>query len=93
MSLSSPGSSLAVQWLGLCALIVKGEGSFPGQGTEILQATCHSSPPKKKIFLYSELSGKVSKSSTIKSMTTCKACIVLPLNVIVDPPEPAQWGM
>ena len=40
--------------LGLCALIVKGEGSFPDQGTEILQATWHSSlsPPKKDLLIF-----------------------------------------
>ena len=36
---TSLGYSLVVQWLGLCALIAKGTGSIPGQGTKIPQAT------------------------------------------------------
>ena len=32
-------NSLAVQWLGLQALTAKGQGSIPGQGTKIPQAT------------------------------------------------------
>ena len=32
-----PGTSLAVQWLGLCASTAGGPGSIPGQGTEIPQ--------------------------------------------------------
>ena len=34
----SPGNSLVVQWLGLCAFTAKGVGSIPGQGTKIPQA-------------------------------------------------------
>ena len=33
----SKGNSLAVQWLGLCALTAQGVGSIPGWGTKILQ--------------------------------------------------------
>ena len=32
---------LAVKWLGLCALAVKGRGSIPGGGTKIPQAAQH----------------------------------------------------
>ena len=32
------GSSLVVQWLGLCAFTALGPGSIPGQGTKIPQA-------------------------------------------------------
>ena len=32
------GSSLVVQWLGLCAFPTEGSGSIPGQGTKILLA-------------------------------------------------------
>ena len=32
------GNSLAVQWLGLCALTAEGPGSIPGGGTNIPQA-------------------------------------------------------
>ena len=31
----SPGNSLAVQWLGLCAFTAAGLDSIPGQGTKI----------------------------------------------------------
>ena len=33
--LYNTGNSLVVQWLELCALIDKGPGSIPGQGTKI----------------------------------------------------------
>ena len=36
------GNSLAVQWLGLRAFTAEGEGSVPGRGTGIPQATWHS---------------------------------------------------
>ena len=42
------GSSLVVQWLGLCALTAEGPGSIPGQGTKIPQAAWHSQNKKKK---------------------------------------------
>ena len=32
------GNSMAVQWLGLCALAAEGLGLIPGRGTKILQA-------------------------------------------------------
>ena len=41
------GNSLAVQWLGLSALTVRGLGSIPGWGTKVLQAA--RCGPKKKI--------------------------------------------
>ena len=34
------GSSLVVQWLGLCTFTARGLGSIPGRGTKILQAIC-----------------------------------------------------
>ena len=34
------GSSLVVQWLGLCTFTARGLGSIPGWGTKILQAMC-----------------------------------------------------
>ena len=37
---------MAVQWLGFCAFTAEGLGSFPGQGTKILQA-------KVAVFFYS----------------------------------------
>ena len=40
-------NSLAVKWLGLCALTVKGRGSIPGQGTKIPQAAQHIQERKK----------------------------------------------
>ena len=42
------GTSLAVQWLGLCALTAEGPGSIPGQGTKIPQASRCSKKKKKK---------------------------------------------
>ena len=41
------GTSLAVQWLGLCAFTAKGPGSVTGQGTEIPQATQHGQKQKR----------------------------------------------
>ena len=43
------GSSLVVQWLGLCALTAEGPGSIPGQGTKIPQAAWHSQKKKKEM--------------------------------------------
>ena len=40
------GNSLVAQWLGLCALTVKGPGSIPGQGTK--DPMSHVAQPKKK---------------------------------------------
>ena len=39
------GNSLVVQWLGLCALTVKGPGSIPSQGTK--DPTSHAAQPGK----------------------------------------------
>ena len=41
------GTSLAVQWLGLCTSTVGSTGSIPGWGTKILRTTWYSasSPP------------------------------------------------
>ena len=36
--IKNTGNSLAVQWLGLCALTAAGQGSIPGWGTKIPQA-------------------------------------------------------
>ena len=46
------GTSLAVQWLRLCASTVGGMGSIPGWGTKI-QHAMRCSPKKKKRILYS----------------------------------------
>ena len=46
----SKGTSLAVQWLGLCAFNAKGAGSIPGRGTNILQAKKRQPPIKKEGF-------------------------------------------
>ena len=43
------GSSLAIQWLGLCASTARGLGSIPGWGTKIPKAVRHSQKKKKKI--------------------------------------------
>ena len=39
--ISKFGTSLAVQWLGLCVSTVEGPGLIPGQGTRIPQAMWH----------------------------------------------------
>ena len=43
------GSSLVVQWLGLCASTAGGTGSTPGQGTEIPHATWHGKKKKEML--------------------------------------------
>ena len=48
------GNSLAVQWLGLRALIAKGLGSISGQGTKIPQAVPHGQKNKKRAVLGSQ---------------------------------------
>ena len=47
---SHPGTSLAVQWLRLCAPNAGGMGSIPGQGTKIPHVAWHSLKNKKKIL-------------------------------------------
>ena len=42
-----PGHSLAVHWLGFCALTAEDLGSIPGQGTKIPQASQHGQRKKK----------------------------------------------
>ena len=42
------GTSLAVQWLRLCAPNVGGTGSIPGRGTKILRAAAKKQTNKKK---------------------------------------------
>ena len=37
LKIRKEGTSLVVQWLGLCASTAGGTGSIPGQGTKILQ--------------------------------------------------------
>ena len=48
------GSSLEVQWLGLCAFTAEGTGSIPSLGTNILQAEGHGQK-KKKSFMESSM--------------------------------------
>ena len=47
------GNSLVVQWLGLHAFTAKDQGSIPGQGTKIPQATWCG---QKKIFFFQKFS-------------------------------------
>ena len=42
------GTSLAVQWLRLCASAAGGVGLIPGRGTEILRAAQHGQKIKKE---------------------------------------------
>ena len=44
------GTSLAVQWLRLCAPNVGDGGSFPGQGTKIPHATKHRQNNNNNFF-------------------------------------------
>ena len=52
--LTSSGTSLGVQWLGLHASTAGGTGSIPGRGTEILQAMLYG---EKKRMLMSRKKG------------------------------------
>ena len=45
------GTSLAVQWLGLCAPNAGGTGSIPGRGTKIPHAAQCSLKKKKALLL------------------------------------------
>ena len=42
------GSSLVVQWLGVCSFTAEGAHSIPGLGTKIPQAVKHSKKKKKE---------------------------------------------
>ena len=48
LSLNGLGTSLVVQWLGLCASTAGGEGSILGQGTKIPHAMCCGQKKKSK---------------------------------------------
>ena len=52
-----PGTSLAIQWLRLCASNVGGVGLIPGLGTKIPH-DCGVWPKKKKRNIYLSLVGK-----------------------------------
>ena len=46
--MSQKGNSLAVQWLGLCALTAEGLGSIPGWGTKIPHAAQRDQKKRRK---------------------------------------------
>ena len=48
LNLVTPGNSLVVQLLGLCAFTAEDAGSIPGQRIKILQATWPKKKKKKK---------------------------------------------
>ena len=48
MKFRNKRTSLAVQWLRLCASTAEGAGLIPGQGSKILHAAWHG---QKKFFL------------------------------------------
>ena len=48
MKIKHMGTSLAEQWIRLCAPNAAGPGSIPARGTKILQATRRSQKKKKK---------------------------------------------
>ena len=52
INLSHTGTSLAVQWLGLCASTAGGTGSIPAWEAKILQATRPKKPKKTKSVTY-----------------------------------------
>ena len=54
----SGGTSLAVQWLGLCAPIAGAMGSIPGWGAKITQAEWQKKKKKKKRWIYRVSSSK-----------------------------------
>ena len=58
------GTSLAVQWLGLCTFTVGVVGSIPGQGTKIPHAT---GVGKNKILFYNKFKG----SKSMKMLNPC----------------------
>ena len=52
LNLVTPGNSLVVQLLGLCAFTAEDAGSIPGQRIKILQATWPKKKKKKKLVIY-----------------------------------------
>ena len=46
---TKPGTSLAVQWIRLCATIAGGTGLIPGWGTKILHAARYNQKKKKNL--------------------------------------------
>ena len=54
------GSSLAVQWLGLCTPTAKVPGSIPGQGTKIPHVMwCGQKKKKRDDFFKKRIPGKI----------------------------------
>ena len=53
------GNTLAVQWLGLLALTVRGPGSLSGRGTKIPQAVQLGGEKKKNIYIYIYRKGQI----------------------------------
>ena len=60
------GTSLAVQWLGLCAVTAEGLGSIPGQRTKIPHAPSCTYPPLTFLLWQVYLTQVVKIASVLK---------------------------
>ena len=68
-----PGTSLAVQWLRLCAPNAGGMGSIPGQGTKVRHAPQHSQKEKrKKKCIWDPPEKKLAKIPNVEFVNTSK---------------------
>ena len=76
------GTSLAVQWLRLCASNAEGAGLIPGQGTKIPHAVQHCQKKKKKSLGFtsniSVLERSMNFSSTAAAVAkSLQSCLTL----------------
>ena len=81
ISQSSVGTSLAVQWLGLCASTAGGTGSIPGQGTKIAHSAWRGQKKKRKKKKSNLCNGtpiKMMNSDVWVSLTGGNAPCILP---------------
>ena len=74
-----PGTSLAVQWLGLSASTAEGTGSIPGQGTKIPYTIWRSQ--KKSSFKNNNKKQNKTLPSYLSSVVGCKLKAACPAKV------------
>ena len=68
-SQAEAGTSLVVQWLGLCVSTAGGTGSIPGRGTKIPHALRHGPKKKKKKKSVLHLEASWTNANTLRALS------------------------